>query len=79
MVISHRVHKVATATFWSTLHHDKKKYVQAGEGAGALPPPFLVSTITYKVVMYTPAERADSLPLFLLYPYMYSVVNPNWE
>jgi hypothetical protein len=24
-------------------------------------------------VMYTPAERADALPLFLLYPYMYSV------
>ncbi len=23
--------------------------------------------------MYAPAERADTLPLFLLYPYMYSV------
>jgi hypothetical protein len=27
-----------------------------------------------KVVVYAPAERADTLPLFLLYPYMYSVV-----
>jgi hypothetical protein len=37
------------------------------------PPPFTISAITYKVVMYAPAERADTLPLFLLYPYMYSV------
>jgi hypothetical protein len=26
------------------------------------------------VVVYAPAEIADTLPLFLLYPYMYSVV-----
>ncbi len=26
--------------------------------------------------MYAPAERADTLPPFLLYPYMYSVVMP---
>ncbi len=26
------------------------------------------------VVVYAPAERALTLPLFLLYPYMYSVV-----
>ena len=40
---------------------------------GARPPPFTLSTITYKVVVYAPAERADTLPLFRLYPYMYSV------
>ncbi len=40
----------------------------------ASPPPFTISTITYKVLVYAPAERADTLPLFLLYPYMYSVV-----
>ncbi len=44
---------------------------------GARPPPFTLSsiyhTITSKVVVYAPAERADALPLFLLYPYMYSV------
>jgi hypothetical protein len=28
----------------------------------------------YKVVVYAPAEMADPLPLFLLYPYMYSVI-----
>ncbi len=39
----------------------------------ARPPTFTVSTITSKVVVYAPAERADTLPLFLLYPYMYSV------
>ncbi len=27
-----------------------------------------------RVVVYDPAERADTLPLFLLYPYMYSWV-----
>ncbi len=40
---------------------------------GARPPCFTISTITYKLVVYTLAERADILPLFLLYPYMYSV------
>ncbi len=40
---------------------------------GARPPPFTVSTIMSKVVVYAPAQRAETLPLFLLYPYMYSV------
>ncbi len=38
-----------------------EKNFQAG-GGGARPPPFTVSTITYKVGMYAPAERADTLP-----------------
>jgi hypothetical protein len=38
------------------------------------PAPFTLFTITYKVAVDTPAERADTLPLFHLYPYMYSVV-----
>jgi hypothetical protein len=38
---------------------------------GASPPPFPLSTITSKVVVCAPAERADTLLLFLLYPYMY--------
>jgi hypothetical protein len=42
---------------------------------GARPPHFTLSTITSKVVVYAPAKRADTLPLFLLYPYMYSVVH----
>jgi hypothetical protein len=44
-----------------------------GGGGGARPPSFSISTITYKVVVYATAERADTLLLFLLYPYMYSV------
>jgi hypothetical protein len=52
-----------------------EKYAQRGEGGLARPPPFTISTITYKVVVYVPVERADTLPLFLLYPYyMDSVV-----
>jgi hypothetical protein len=41
---------------------------------GARPPPFTLSTFTYKAVVYALAEGADTFPLFLLYPYMYSVV-----
>jgi hypothetical protein len=34
-------------------------------------------TIMYKVAVYAPAERADTLPVFHLYPaYMYSVLLP---
>ncbi len=52
-----------------------EKLAQAGKGGGlhACPSPFTISTITYKVAVYAPAEMADTLPLFLLYPYMYSV------
>jgi hypothetical protein len=40
---------------------------------GETPPHFTLSTITSKVEVYAPAEGADTLPLFLLYPLMYSV------
>jgi hypothetical protein len=52
------------------------KSAQPGDDAwgGARPPPFTLSTIMSKVVVYAPAERADALLLFLLYPHMYSVV-----
>jgi hypothetical protein len=55
-----------------------EKLAQPGEGGGrgrvhAHPLSLYISTITYKVVVYVPAERVDTLPLFLLYPYMYSV------
>jgi hypothetical protein len=39
----------------------------------ARPPAFTTSTITYKVVVYSLAERADTLLLFLLYLCMYSL------
>jgi hypothetical protein len=55
-----------------------EKSAKSGEGMGSeRPPPFTISTITlYKVVVYAPAERADTLPLYLLNTYMYSVVRP---
>jgi hypothetical protein len=34
----------------------------------ARPIPFTLFTITYKVAVYAPAERADALPVFHLYP-----------
>jgi hypothetical protein len=48
------------ATFLRTFHH-YGKICPAGEGGGgAHHPPFTLSTITNKVVMYAPAERADT-------------------
>jgi hypothetical protein len=56
------------------------KSAQPGEGGGvARPPPFTLSTITSKVVVFIPAERADTLPLFLLYPNMHSVFKKQQE
>jgi hypothetical protein len=45
----------------------KVKFAQAGEGGGgegARTPPFITFTITTKVAVYGPAERADTLTLF---------------
>jgi hypothetical protein len=41
---------------------------------GARPTPFTTITITSKVAVYAPAEWADTLTMFHLYQYMYSVV-----
>jgi hypothetical protein len=38
--------------------------VEGGEGGGARPTPYTLFTITYTVA----AERADTLPLLLLFP-----------
>ncbi len=38
------------------------------------PPPFTESTSRYKAVVYSLAEREDTLPLFLLYPYVYGTL-----
>jgi hypothetical protein len=53
-----------------------EKSAQPGENGGCTPNPFTISTVMYKVVVYAPAERADTFPLFLLYSYMYSVLDP---
>ncbi len=52
------------------------KSVLAGEGGGARPPPLIKFTLTSKVAVYAPAEWADTLTLFHLYQYMYSVGGP---
>jgi hypothetical protein len=57
------------------------KSAEPGRGGDTRPPPppFTLSTITSKVVVYAPAKRAGTLPLFLLYPYMYSVLHTSYE
>jgi hypothetical protein len=47
-----------------------EKCALAGEGGGCTPTPFHSITITYKVAVYSPAERADTLHVFHIYPYM---------
>jgi hypothetical protein len=54
------------------------KSAQPSVAGDKRPPPFtIISTVTFKVVSYAPAERADTLPLILLYPCMNSVVLPH--
>jgi hypothetical protein len=48
-----------------------EKIAQSGEGG--VHAPFTISTITFEVVVFTPVERADTLSLFLLYPYIFFV------
>ncbi len=55
-----------TAAFWRTFHHE-----------GKISLAFTTITITSKVAVYAPAEWADTLTLFHLYQYMYSVVQTS--
>jgi hypothetical protein len=56
-----------------------EKLAQDDEGGGCTLPPFTIVTISYKVAVFAPVERADTrdrystFPLFYLYQYMYSV------
>jgi hypothetical protein len=50
--------------------HRVRTIAQAGEGGVARPPPFTIFTVTYKVAVYDPTKRADTLPVFHLYPYV---------
>ncbi len=73
----HRTHRVATAAFWRTFHQDGN-IILGLLGWGVLDHhPFTVFTITYKVAVYAPAEWADTLALFHLYQYVYTVYEPN--
>ncbi len=71
--VNHRVHRVAMTTFWRTFHHIGKISPGWWGWGGSRPPPFTLSTITYKVVVYALVERADTPPLFLLDPCVYSM------
>jgi hypothetical protein len=51
---AHSTHRVAKTAFWRTFHHDGK--ISLG---------YNVLTITYKVAVYAPAERADTLLCFI--------------
>ncbi len=65
----HRTHRVAIADFWRTSPSWWKNQpwlVRAG--GGCTPTPFHPFTMTYKVAVYAPAERVDTLSLFHLYP-----------
>ncbi len=56
-----------------------EKSTQTGEGGdgGCTPTPFYhIYYYVQNCGLYAPAERADTPPLFLLYPYMYSVILP---
>ncbi len=47
-----------------------EKLAQPVRVGGARPPSFTIVTVTYKVAVYALPERAETLPLFLLYPYI---------
>ncbi len=47
-----------------------EKLAQADEVGGARPPPFTLFTFKYKVAVNAPAERADTLSLIHLFPYV---------
>ncbi len=65
--------RVAMAIFLRPFHH-VGKIMKVKVGGGHTLPPSTLSNITSKAVVYAPTERADTLPLFLLYHYIYSVV-----
>jgi hypothetical protein len=56
---------------------DRRNERNVARVGGACPAPFIISIIMYKVVVYAPAERVDTLALFLLYPYIqYTLRSP---
>jgi hypothetical protein len=74
-------HRVAMAAFWCTYYHEGKNRPDGRGGGGARCTPSPFHCIYHHVqscgVPYAPAEGADTHSLFLLYPYMYSVVSPQ--
>ncbi len=75
---NHRVHRVATATFWRAFNHEGK--IIPGWwwwGVHSLTHSLYLYHHVQSCSVYAPAERADTLVLFLLYPYMHSVETPE--
>jgi hypothetical protein len=72
---NHRVHTEWQWPLFGVYSIMMERSAQPSEDGGVRPPPFTMSTITYKVRVYAPAERADTLSLFLLCPYMYSMAS----
>ncbi len=71
-------HLVPTGAFWRTFHHDGKICPDWwGRGMHAQPFPCTLFTITYKIAVYAPAKRADTLTLFYLYPYVLCGLGPT--
>jgi hypothetical protein len=67
--LKNRVHTVWQRPLSGVHSIMMEKLAQAAEGrGGARPPPFTIFTITYKVVVNAPAERAATLHVFHLYP-----------
>ena len=62
--LNHRVHTTdRVSTPLSGVHPIMmEKSALAGEGGGCKPTPFTIFTIKYKVAVYAPAERADTVP-----------------
>ncbi len=57
-----------TPTFGLKFQHDANITPVWGGGGGARPPAFTICAL---------AERTDKLPLFLIYPYMYSAFSEH--
>jgi hypothetical protein len=74
-------HKVATAAFWHTFHHDGKISPCRWGWEGCTPTPFhyIYHHVQSCSVPYAPAERVDTLqsPYFFSTP-MYSVLSTDW-
>ncbi len=74
VIVKHRgesTNRLAMATFWRTfIMMVNSAHAGGGGGGGAHAHPFTLSTITSKIVVYAPAERADTILQFLLYSFL---------
>ncbi len=86
LVWAQSTHRVATAAFWSTFHHDGKIIPGWWGVGGARPRPFTIFTITYKVAVYGTLQLSgqrytrliSTLPIYVRYSVGMSTV-PGYE